>query len=268
MSTVLGKRKPCTDTGSNYGMLSAGGAFPGAFPAMEPPDAKNDPPDANNDEDYDDEDGEDDSQMSMGDAQFEAELQLRMRKFWIDEMQLLRVRARMSACPAVQVAHCTLIATGSDRGHGLHPPRFADRAYSAYHEAGRMSEPAGQYSAPFPHPNDRLPPCPSHPLHSPTPLATRARADDRERCCADPCVWCVVRRIHMSHTHPVGPPNPWFLPRAYPATHACQMRWPLHSMRALHPLADGACMGVHRALESSYSAAARPAVRNHELAHV
>ena len=111
MSAVLGKRKPWTDTGPDYGMLSAGGASPGAFPAMEPPDAKNDPPDANNDEDYDDgqedSDGEDNSQMAMADAQFEAELQLRLQKFWSDEMQLLRVRARMSACPSV---HRSLLA--------------------------------------------------------------------------------------------------------------------------------------------------------------
>ena len=69
------------------------------------------------DESQDEEaDEEDTNQMSMADGQFEAELPVRMQCFFDDELEVLRVRARMRQCPAHAFADCARVC------HRTRPP--------------------------------------------------------------------------------------------------------------------------------------------------
>ena len=95
MSTILGKRKSLTTAGPDSGQLPASDALPGPFPAMQPAAAANTGED--DAESQDESDDEDTNQMSLADAQFEAELPARMQRFWDDELEVLQVRARMTA---------------------------------------------------------------------------------------------------------------------------------------------------------------------------
>ena len=96
MSTILGKRK--STAGPDSGQLPASDAFPGAFPAMQPAAAAD--TGETDDESQDEEaDEEDTNQMSLADGQFEAELPVRLQRFFDDELEVLRVRARMRPRP-------------------------------------------------------------------------------------------------------------------------------------------------------------------------
>ena len=114
MSTILGKRKSWTAAGLDS-LLPASDAFPGAFPAMQPAAAANT---GETDAESEDEEAEeeDTNQMSLADGQFEAELPARMQRFLDDELEVLRVRARMRQCPAHAFADCARVC------HRTRPP--------------------------------------------------------------------------------------------------------------------------------------------------
>ena len=109
MSTILGKRKSMTTAGPDSGQLPAGDRFPGAFPAMQPAAAANT---GETDAESEDEEAEeeDTNQMSLADGQFEAELPARMQRFLDDELEVLRVRARMRLRPGRAFADCAFLA--------------------------------------------------------------------------------------------------------------------------------------------------------------
>ena len=96
MSTRLGKRS-WTTAGFDSGLLPASDGFPGAFPAMPPAAAAN--TGENDAESQDESEDEDANQMSLADDQFEAELPARLQRFWDDELEVFRVRARMIPWP-------------------------------------------------------------------------------------------------------------------------------------------------------------------------
>ena len=267
MSTILGKRKSLTTAGPDSGQLPASDALPGAFQAMQPAAAANTGED---DAESQDESGDEDTnQMSLADAQFEAELPASMQLFWDHELEVLQVRARMRPRPVRTFADlCTCLPQNAT----------ADTDFTRHDlPIARIRRIMRQDACE--NPRVRAPPPPTthwaaSTMYGPLMFAV-ARADDRERWCADPGVWCVATHTHVpsrAHTSPVGLPVPSFLSRTHPATRECPFDqrfnvWS-HSMRALHPLADGACMGVHGALQPPHVAAARPALRRHELAHV
>ena len=112
MSTILGKRKSSATAGPDSGQECD--AFPGAFPAMQPAAAAD--TGETDDESQDEEGEEDTNQMSLADGQFEAELPARMQRFFDDELEVLRVRARMRLRPGRAFADCARVC------HRTRPP--------------------------------------------------------------------------------------------------------------------------------------------------